>query len=161
MMVSEEPARANICTGFHPTDRVRRIFDACRAAATRAGTASGPEQFALRRQITIGLDDAATRAPGRACEDQVRTRPLADPRLSAPRREAFDTLVSHAFTFGTDAFIAGSPASVAEQAAAQCREVGAGHFLALFDRNAEREQLYNSSEMFGQTVVPALYTAAV
>lgn len=99
--------------------------------------------------------------PGRAREDQVRTRLLANPRLSAPRREAFDTLVSHAFTFGTGEFIARSPASVAEQAVAQSREVGAGHFLALVDRNAEREQLYNSWEMFGPTVVPALYTATV
>ncbi len=135
-MVSEESARqaarrgAKICTGFHPTDRVRRIFDAYRAEAMRVGTASGPEQFALRRQITIGLDDAAMRAAGRAREDQVRTQLLADPRLSAPGREAFDTPVSRAFTIGTDEFIAGAPASVAEQAVAQCREVGAGHFLA-------------------------------
>jgi alkanesulfonate monooxygenase SsuD/methylene tetrahydromethanopterin reductase-like flavin-dependent oxidoreductase (luciferase family) len=166
-VISEDSARqaarrgAKICTGFHPTDRVRRIFDAYREEATRIGSQSGADHFALRRQIVIGPDDATMRAAGRAREEQVRSRLLADPRLSAPGREAFDTPVSHAFTIGADEFIAGSPARVAEQAIAQCQEVGAGHFLALFDRNAERQQLQNSWHMFGEVVVPALRAATV
>lgn len=166
-VVSEDSARraarrgAKICTGFHPTDRVRRIFDAYREEATRVGTPSGADQVALRRQITIGTDDAAMRAAGREREELVRTRLLADPRLSAPGREAFDTPVSHAFTIGTDEFIAGSPARVAEQAIAQCRATGAGHFLVLFDRNAGREQLHHSWEMFGEAVVPELRAATM
>ena len=166
-VISEDSARkaarrgAKICTGFHPTSRVRSIFDAYREEAARAGTPGGPEQLALRRQVSIGTDDAAVRAAGRAREQTVRTRLLADPRLSAPGREAFDTPTSHAFTIGSDEFIAGAPDRVAEQAIAQCREVGAGHFLALFDRNSGREELRDAWEMFGEAVVPALRTAAV
>ena len=164
-VISEDSARkaarrgAKICTGFHPTARVRSIFDAYRDEAARAGTPCGPDQFALRRQITIGPNDTAMRAAGRSREEHVRTRLLADPRLSAPGRAAFDTPTSHAFTIGSDEFIAGSPATVAEQVIAQCREVGAGHFLALFDRSASREQLRDAWDMFGEAVVPALRQA--
>ena len=166
-VISEDSARAaarrgaKICTGFHPTARVRSIFDAYREEAARVGTPGGPEQCALRRQVSIGADDPAVRAAGRAREQTVRARLLADPRLSAPGREAFDTPTSHAFTIGSDEFIAGAPETVAEEAIAQCREVGAGHFLALFDRNAGREDLRDAWEMFGEAVVPALRGAAV
>ena len=73
----------------------------------------------------------------------------------------FDTPTSHAFSIGADEFIAGAPDNVAEQAIAQCREVGAGHFLATFDRSAQREQLREAWEMFGTSVVPALRQATV
>ncbi|HTW68892.1 MAG TPA: LLM class flavin-dependent oxidoreductase [Acetobacteraceae bacterium] len=166
-VVSEDSARkaarrgAKICTGFHPTSRVRSIFDAYREEAARVGMPCGPEQLALRRQVSIGADDAAMREAGLAREQTVRTRLLADPRLSAPGREAFDTPISHAFTIGSDEFIAGGPERVAEEAIAQCREVGAGHFLALFDRNAGREELRDAWDMFGERVVPVLRRAAV
>ena len=90
----------------------------------------------MRRQVSIGTDDAAVRAAARIREQVTRTRLLADPRLSAPEREVFDTPTSHAFSIGSDEFIAGAPDNVAEQTIAQCREVGAGHFLATFDRSA-------------------------
>jgi len=166
-VISEDSARkaarrgAKICTGFHPASRVRSIFDAYREEAARVGGPCGPEQLALRRQVSVGADDAAVRAAGRAREQVSRTRLLADPRLSAPGREAFDTPVSHAFTIGSDEFIAGAPERVAEEAIAQCREVGAGHFLALFDRNAGRDDLRDAWDMFGEAVVPVLRVAAV
>jgi alkanesulfonate monooxygenase SsuD/methylene tetrahydromethanopterin reductase-like flavin-dependent oxidoreductase (luciferase family) len=166
-VISEDSARkaarrgAKICTGFHPADRVRSIFDAYRDEARRVGTPSGPDQMALRRQVSIGSDDAAVRAASRLREQQMRARLLADPRLSAPEREVLDTPVSHAFSIGSDEFIAGSPDSVAEQTIAQCREVGAGHFLATFDRTAAREQLREAWELFGTEVVPALRRATV
>jgi alkanesulfonate monooxygenase SsuD/methylene tetrahydromethanopterin reductase-like flavin-dependent oxidoreductase (luciferase family) len=166
-VISEDSARkaarrgAKICTGFHPASRVKSIFDAYREEAGRVGTPSGPEQLALRRQVSIGADDAAVRAASLNREEQARTRLLADPRLSAPGREAFDTPVSHAFSIGADEFIAGSPDNVAEQAIAQCVEVGAGHFLATFDRSAAREQLRDAWGMFGDSVVPALRRATV
>ncbi len=166
-VISEEFARkaarrgAKICTGFHPTERVRSIFDAYRDEAARVGTPSGPDQLALRRQVSIGTDDAAVRAASRVRENVTRSRLLADPRLSAPERPVFDTPTSHAFSIGSDEFIAGAPDSVAEQAIAQCREVGAGHFLATFDRSAARENLREAWEMFGTSVVPELRRAAV
>ncbi len=166
-VISEDSARkaarrgAKICTGFHPTQRVKSIFDAYRDEAARVGTRVGPDHLALRRQVSIGTDDAATRAAARVREQVTRSRLLADPRLSAPERPVFDTPTSHAFSIGADEFIAGAPDNVAEQAIAQCREVGAGHFLATFDRSAQREQLRDAWEMFGTSVVPALRQARV
>ena len=161
-VISEESARkaarrgAKICTGFHPTERVRSIFDAYRDEANRVGTCVGPDQLALRRQVSIGADDAAVRAASKVREQTMRSRLLADPRLSAPEREVLDTPASHAFSIGSDEFIAGSPGNVAEQAIAQCHDVGAGHFLATFDRAGTRESLLEAWEMFGTEVVPAL-----
>jgi alkanesulfonate monooxygenase SsuD/methylene tetrahydromethanopterin reductase-like flavin-dependent oxidoreductase (luciferase family) len=166
-VISEESARkaarrgAKICTGFHPTDRVRSIFDAYRDEAARVGTPSGPDQFALRRQVSIGADDAAVRAGALVREQNTRARLFHDPRLATPDRAVFDTPVSHAFSIGSDEFIAGRPESVAEQAIGQCREVGAGHFLATFDRSAAREDLRAAWEMFGTEVVPELRRATV
>ena len=166
-VISEESARkaarrgAKICTGFHPTDRVRRIFDAYRDEAARAGTPHGPEQLALRRQVSIGADDAAVRASAAVREKNTRARLFHDPRLATPDRPVFDTPVSHAFTIGADEFIAGDPGRVAEQTIAQCRETGAGHFLATFDRSAAPEALRAAWEMFGNEVIPALRQATV
>jgi alkanesulfonate monooxygenase SsuD/methylene tetrahydromethanopterin reductase-like flavin-dependent oxidoreductase (luciferase family) len=164
-VVSEESARkaarrgAKICTGFHPGDRVKSIFDAYREEAARVGTPCGPDQIALRRQVSIGNDDAAVRAAAKLREQQTRARLAADPRLSTPEREVLDTPSSHAFSIGSDEFIAGSPGNVAEQVIAQCHAVGAGHFLATFDRSGSREQLRDAWEIFGTEVVPALRRA--
>jgi alkanesulfonate monooxygenase SsuD/methylene tetrahydromethanopterin reductase-like flavin-dependent oxidoreductase (luciferase family) len=164
-VISEDSARkaarrgAKICTGFHPGERVRSIFDAYRDEANRVGTPSGLDQMALRRQVSIGSDDVAVRAAAKVREQQMRARLLADPRLSAPEREVLDTPISHAFSIGSDEFIAGSPDSVAEQVIGQCRDAGAGHFLATFDRSGTREQLLEAWEMFGIGVIPALRRA--
>jgi hypothetical protein len=115
--------------------------------------------LALRRQVSIGADDAAVRAASKAREETMRSRLRADPRLSAPDREVLDTPISHAFSIGADEFIAGSPGNVAEQAIEQCHDVGAGHFLATFDRAGTRESLQEAWEMFGTEVVPALRRA--
>jgi alkanesulfonate monooxygenase SsuD/methylene tetrahydromethanopterin reductase-like flavin-dependent oxidoreductase (luciferase family) len=166
-VVSEDSARkaarrgAKICTGFHPTGRVTSIFDAYREEALRVGNPAGPEQLALRRQITISPRDAAARDASRSREEQFRAHILRDPRVSAPGREVFDTPVSHAFTIGHDEFVAGAPDSVAEEIAAQCRACGAGHFLAIFDRAAPREQLAAAWDLFGTAVIPTLRRASV
>ena len=71
-VVSEESARkaarrgAKICTGFHPNDRVTSIFDAYRDEAARVGNPAGPDQLALRRQITIGHRDGAAKDAARS-----------------------------------------------------------------------------------------------
>ena len=86
---------------------------------------------------------------------------MHDPRVSAPGREVFDTPVSHAFTIGSDEFVAGAPESVADDIVGQCRQCGAGHFLAIFDRSAPLEQVGEAWEMFGARVNPALRHASV
>ncbi len=44
---------SKITTGFHPVNRVREIFDAYRDEAARLGREAGPEQFGLRRNVTL------------------------------------------------------------------------------------------------------------
>lgn len=166
-VVSEESARkaarrgAKICTGFHPIDRVKRIFDAYRDEAERVGCACGPEQLALRRQVTIGVEDDEARGASRARELEFRAFIAKDPRLSAPGREVFDTPSSHAFSIGEDEFIAGAPDNVAAQVVGQCRQCGAGHFLAIFDRTGAHERLLEAWELFGTMVIPALRPASI
>jgi len=166
-VISEESARkaarrgAKICTGFHPGDRVKKIFDAYREEANRLGTPAGPEQLALRRQVTIGPKDGAARDASRIREQQFESFIMHDPRVSAPGRQVFDTPVSHAFSIGAEEFIAGAPHGVAEQVIAQCRDAGCGHFLAIFDRAAARDQLMEAWEMFGTDVIPTLRRASI
>jgi alkanesulfonate monooxygenase SsuD/methylene tetrahydromethanopterin reductase-like flavin-dependent oxidoreductase (luciferase family) len=166
-VVSEDSARnaarrgAKICTGFHPLDRVTSIFDAYREEALRVGHPAGPEQLALRRQVTIAARDGAAGDRSRSREEQFRAHILRDPRVSAPGREVFDTPVSHAFTIGSDEFVGGAPPSVAEEIIAQCRECGAGHFLAIFDRAAPPEELAAAWDLFGTAVGPILRQASV
>jgi hypothetical protein len=80
-----------------------------------------------------------------------------------PRRgeRCFDTPASHAFSIGEDEFIAGAPNSVADQVIRQCRESGAGHFLAIFDRTGAQERLSEAWELFGTAVIPMLRQAAL
>jgi alkanesulfonate monooxygenase SsuD/methylene tetrahydromethanopterin reductase-like flavin-dependent oxidoreductase (luciferase family) len=164
-VISEDSARkaarrgAKICTGFHPLDRVKSIFDAYREEANRVGMPSGPEQLALRRQVSIGPDDAAIREAARAREAQFRAFIMVDPRVTAPERQVFDTPVSHAFSIGADEFVAGAPDRVAADVIEQCQACGAGHFLAIFDRAAAREKLAEAWELFGTGVIPLLREA--
>jgi hypothetical protein len=76
-----------------------------------------------------------------------------------PGRVALDTPSAHAFSVGDEEFIAGTPYSVAEQAVAQCRDVGAGHFLAIFNRALAQDQIGRAWELFGMEVNPALRRA--
>jgi hypothetical protein len=69
--------------------------------------------------------------------------------------------VSHAFSIGADEFVGGAPERVADEIAEQCRAVGAGHFLAIFDRAVEREQLAEAWALFGTAVNPVLREAGV
>ena len=142
-VISEDSARkaarrgAKICTGFHP-DRARQKHLRCLSRGGRARRhASRPRSIAhcaVRSRSARTTRRCARRRASR--EQMTRTRLLADPRLATPEREVLDTPISHAFSIGSDEFIAGAPDNVAEQAIAQCREVGAGHFLATFDRSA-------------------------
>jgi alkanesulfonate monooxygenase SsuD/methylene tetrahydromethanopterin reductase-like flavin-dependent oxidoreductase (luciferase family) len=164
-VISEDSARkaarrgAKICTGFHPLDRVISIFDAYRDEAARLGLPAGPDQLALRRQVTLAREDAAAKAAAVQRETQYRSFIMADPRLATPERQVFDTPVSHAFSIGPDEFVTGTPDHVAADIIEQCHRCGAGHFLAVFDRSAAPSALAAAWELFGTDVIPALRAA--
>ncbi len=149
---------AKICTGFHPNSKVKEIFDAYRDEAARLGRPAGPKQLALRRQVSIG--ETADKANRDSAIQKQRSKATlaADPRVRMEGREALDTPAAHAFSVGAEEFISGTPTSVAEEIIRQCREVGAGHFLATFRGSTEMARTW---ELYGTQVNPALARAVV
>lgn len=148
---------AKISTGFHPQDKVIEIFDAYRDEAAKAGRQASPDDLCLRRQVAMHEDAAALAKRRVAYREFLRF----DPRANLPDRPALDTPLSHSFSIGEEEFIGGSPAAVAEQVAAQCRSVGAGHFAVLLDRFLSPAQLMEVYGAFGEVVIPKLRATSV
>ncbi|HEX4041375.1 MAG TPA: LLM class flavin-dependent oxidoreductase, partial [Xanthobacteraceae bacterium] len=153
---------AKICTGFHPHSKVIEIFDAYRDEADKAGRKVGPDDLCIRRQLTmLDKDSDATDALA-AQRKNFRQFIQIDPRVDLPGRPAvLDTPTAHAFSIGDEEFIAGTPATVAEVIAAQCKSAGAGHFAAIFNRSASPETLRKWYADFGQGTIPLLRKATV
>ena len=148
---------ARITTGFHPQIKVKEIFDAYREEADKAGLTVGPDHLGLRRRVSLLDDDRKAEEVVARQRIESRQRLLSDPRLDTPERPAvLDTPTAHSFTIGDEEFIAGIPATVAKQIIEQCRFVGAGHFLANFDRTSTIEALKDWYHQFGKGAIPLL-----
>jgi alkanesulfonate monooxygenase SsuD/methylene tetrahydromethanopterin reductase-like flavin-dependent oxidoreductase (luciferase family) len=165
-VVSIESARkaarrgAKICTGFHPTDRIREIFDAYREEATKAGHPAGPDQLAIRRNINVALDGDEARATARNALRLYREALVHDPRFTeSPLPDAPGP--THSFSVGDDEFIAGTGAEVAEGIIAQCRRIGCGHFLCNLGRMPTLDKRMGAFELYARDVIPALRRASV
>jgi alkanesulfonate monooxygenase SsuD/methylene tetrahydromethanopterin reductase-like flavin-dependent oxidoreductase (luciferase family) len=153
---------AKICTGFHPQSKVIEIFDAYRDEADKVGRKVGPDDLCLRRQVTMLVDDSKRVEILAEKARLSRERLKADPRLDLPDRPAvLDTPSAHAFSIGDEEFIAGTAAAVGEQIVTQCRQAGAGHFAALFDRTAGPEKLKDWYSDFGAVTIPLLRGTAI
>jgi alkanesulfonate monooxygenase SsuD/methylene tetrahydromethanopterin reductase-like flavin-dependent oxidoreductase (luciferase family) len=153
---------AKICTGFHPQSKVVEIFDAYRDEADRAGVKVGPDDLCIRRQVTMLADDREAEEALAKRRTDFRNFIQIDPRVDLPGRPAvLDTPTAHAFSIGDEEFIAGTPATVADQIIAQCRDAGAGHFAGIFDRSASPERLGDWYRDFGEGTIPALRRATV
>lgn len=153
---------ANICTGFHPQTKVVEIFDAYRDEARKLGREAQPENFCIRRQVSLLEDDSLRDETLARRRHASRERLRADPRLELPDRPAvLDTPAAHAFSIGDDEFIAGTPARVADDIIAQCAEAGAGHFAALFDRTVPPQQLMDWYRNYGAVTIPRLREATL
>lgn len=148
---------AKISTGFHPQDKVIEIFDAYRDEAEKVGRKAGPDDLCLRRQMAMHEDEAALAKRRVAYREFLRF----DPRANLPDRPALDTPLSHSFSIGEEEFIGGAPDAVAEEIAAQCRSVGAGHFAVLLDRFLSPAQLMEVYRAFGDVVIPKLRATSV
>ena len=167
-VVSESSARkaaqrgAKICTGFHPQTKVIEIFDAYRDEARKLGRDAWPEDLCIRRQVTLLDDDSLRQETLVRRRNASRERLRADPRVDLPDRPAvLDTPTAHAFQIADEEFIAGTPATVAEDIIAQCSEAGAAHFAALFDRSMTPEQLKVWYQNYGAVTIPMLREATV
>ncbi len=163
-VVSIESARkaarrgAKICTGFHPIDRIGAIFDAYREEARRAGNPAGPDQLGIRRNVIIARHAEEAIETARATLKAYREALTHDPRFTeSPVPDAPGP--SHTFSVGDDEFIAGSGKEVAATIIAQCRRVGAGHFLCTMGRQSALEQRLTAFELYARDVIPALRQA--
>jgi len=65
------------------------------------------------------------------------------------------------FVMSADELIVGTPDQVAEQIIAQCRAVGAGHFLAVLHWGAAPDEVAGAHEIFGQEIIPVLRQAKI
>ena len=153
---------AKLCTGFHPLAKVVEIFDAFRDEADKIGRKVGPADLCIRRQVTLLDDDRETASVVAEQRRNMRKFLEADPRLDSPDRPAIlDTPTAHAFSVGDEEFIAGTPASIAEQIIGQCRAAGAGHFAATFNRSHPPQRLKEWYAEYGAKVIPTLRQAVV
>ena len=152
--------RSKLCTGFHPIDRIGEIFDAYREEAARAGWRAGPDDLAIRRNITLAPDQAQAEEASRKALALYRQALKHDPRFTdSPVPDAPGP--THGFSVGEDEFVAGTGERAAEEIIRQCRRVGAGHFLSTVDRSAPKEQRMATFEIYARHVIPALRQASV
>jgi alkanesulfonate monooxygenase SsuD/methylene tetrahydromethanopterin reductase-like flavin-dependent oxidoreductase (luciferase family) len=145
--------RSKICTAFESVMRIKKIFDSYRAEADRTGFACSPDQFAIRRNITVAASEAEALEMARIAKEVTRKVTAGDPRVNAASSSLLDTKTG--FAVHDDEFIAGTPIQVAEQIIAQCRATGAGHILAILGRAVD-EQRIKAVELFGEQVIPIL-----
>ena len=159
--VKSASRRSKVCTAFESVARIKELFDAYRGEADRLGIAHAPEHFAIRRNVSVASSEAeanersevAKAAVAKILADDPRVRHQSSPLLDAPKAGA-------GFSVHPDEFIAGTPAQVAEQIIAQCREVGAGHIVAILGRAVD-EHRRRAVELFAEQVIPILRRAEV
>nr|WP_249136933.1 LLM class flavin-dependent oxidoreductase [Bradyrhizobium tropiciagri] len=153
--------RSKICTGFESVARITEIFDAYRNEAARLDHPAGPDQLAIRRNVSISRDEAKARETARAEKAATLKVVAGDPRVAASTSSLLDAPRGGAgFSLHDDDYIAGTPAQVTEQIIEQCRRCGAGHFLAMLGRGVSASRR-ESFAMFGEEVIPQLRRAQI
>ena len=86
-VVSADSARrvarrgSKICTGFHPTDQIKALFDAYRAEAKACGFDAGPEHIALRRRVVVAQTEAEAQRMSHAMGERYMQFVVQDPRF--------------------------------------------------------------------------------
>ena len=154
-------ARASkICTAFESVARITEIFDAYRGEADRLGVAAGPEQLAIRRNISVARSEDEAREAASIAMEMTRKVLAGDPRVGAHPSLLDAPKTRSGFSVHEDEFIAGTPGRVAEQIIAQCRACGAGHILAILGRAIDRHRI-EAVTLFGQAVIPMLRRAEI
>jgi alkanesulfonate monooxygenase SsuD/methylene tetrahydromethanopterin reductase-like flavin-dependent oxidoreductase (luciferase family) len=151
-------ARIKISTGFNSTETIKRIFDAYREEAAAAGYDAGPDWLALRRRVTVAPSTDQARRYAQAVADRLKSFVAEDERLNTNVPDA--PAPSGGFTLSDEEFITGTPKDVARTVIAQCRAVGAGHFLAVLNYCAPVDEVAQAHELFGREAIPLLRAAS-
>jgi alkanesulfonate monooxygenase SsuD/methylene tetrahydromethanopterin reductase-like flavin-dependent oxidoreductase (luciferase family) len=150
--------RIKISTGFNSTQVIKRIFDAYREEADAAGYRAGPECLALRRRVTVAPTSEQAHVYAKAVADRLKALLAEDDRLNANVPDA--PAPTGGFTLSDEEFITGTPKEVADNIVAQCRAVGAGHFLTVLNWSAPVEEVAQAHELFGHEAIPLLRTVS-
>ena len=150
--------RIKISTGFNSTETIKRIFDAYREEADAAGYRAGPECFALRRRVTVAETTAAAQRYAQAVADRLKSFVAEDERLNTNVPDA--PAPTGGFTLSDEEFITGTPKDVTQTVIAQCRAVGAGHFLSVLNYCAPVDEVAQAHELFGREAIPLLRAAS-
>ncbi|MBT3886753.1 MAG: LLM class flavin-dependent oxidoreductase, partial [Rhodospirillaceae bacterium] len=160
---AERSAQRNskICTGFESVARITEIFDAYRHEADRQDRTAGPDDLAVRRNVSIARDESEAHEAASIALAIARRVMAADPRVNRENSSVLDAPKAGAgFSLHEDEFIAGTPEQVAEQIIEQSRSFGAGHFLGTIGRGLD-EKRAEMIEMYGTDVIPILKRAKV
>jgi alkanesulfonate monooxygenase SsuD/methylene tetrahydromethanopterin reductase-like flavin-dependent oxidoreductase (luciferase family) len=153
--------RSRICTGFESVSRISDIFDVYRRECVRLGLPAGPDQLAIRRNISISRDAAEARDEAKAAKAATLKVVAGDPRVVDRASSLLDAPKAGAgFSLHDDDYIAGTPAQVAEQVIDQCRQCGAGHLLAMLGRSVSSRRR-ESLALFGEEVIPHMRRAQI
>jgi alkanesulfonate monooxygenase SsuD/methylene tetrahydromethanopterin reductase-like flavin-dependent oxidoreductase (luciferase family) len=153
--------QSKICTGFESVARISEIFDVYRGECTRLGLPAGPDQLAIRRNISISRDAAEAREEAKAAKEATLKVVAGDPRVVKHAASTLDAPKAGAgFSLHDDDYIAGTPAQVAEQVIDQCRKCGAGHLLAMLGRSISPRRR-ESLALFGEEVIPLMRRAQI
>jgi alkanesulfonate monooxygenase SsuD/methylene tetrahydromethanopterin reductase-like flavin-dependent oxidoreductase (luciferase family) len=149
--------RIKISTRFNYNDVIKRIFEAYREEAEAAGYHAGPECFALRRRVTVAPTSEEARLRAQGVADRLKSFVAEDERLNTNIPDA--PAPTGGFTLSDEEFITGTPKDVAQTIVAQCRAVGAGHFLAVLNYGAPVDEVAEAHELFGREAIPLLRAA--
>lgn len=148
--------RSKICTGFFNVDHVRRLFDAYRDEAAKIGFEVTPEHFALRRRVSVALDETTAKTYASQALARYQVLVSTDPRFTANTVPDAPSKTDSGFSLSEDEFIIGPPTKIADDIQRQCEATGAAHFLSVFHWGAEYDEMSAAHHLFGEQVIPKL-----
>ena len=143
-----------MCTAWLPTPVAAALGSRYRAAADAAGREVTPSMMGVRRRVFVAESDAEAQDKLDAATDYVRAIlgdafETADPKIRA--------MMMH-----PDDFVVGSPATVTEKLAEQCRATGFGAVMCFTDfAGFAHIDLVRSHEFLGRQVAPVLHATEI
>ncbi|WP_329406890.1 LLM class flavin-dependent oxidoreductase [Nocardia vinacea] len=163
-----------ISTAFQPTPQLRAVHDRYRAAAQKAGHAAGPETVMVLRNVFVAETDEEARAIAEPALNHMfglykESVVWKDIENTVP--EGYNTEFYQSFfrpfagsgpvdwqtLVDLGIFIVGSPSTVRDTLLKQAHEIGSSNLLMWGSFGTlTKEQTFNSYELIGREVIPAL-----
>ncbi|MEW2165625.1 LLM class flavin-dependent oxidoreductase [Streptomyces sp. NPDC007084] len=167
-----------ISTAFQPTSKLREVHDTYRAAARKAGHASGPETVMALRNVFVAETDEEARAIAEPALNHMfglfKEAIVWNDLENVPQGYSSEFYQSFFRPFaGTGPvdwqtlvdlgiFIVGSPSTVRESLIKQVHDLGSSNILMWGSFGTlTREQTLSSYELLGREVIPALREESV